>query len=365
MPATYVAARGGLFDHIKETALATRAYGIHVTVTGKAGAFLDGLQAAGVDTLPSVLEHPDEAIAELGAKGPWDLIHTHPFAARAFAVQAAKAWQVPLVATIHGWYLDDVQAWHQDASVIIGVTDAITDRLKAVPGVDPAAVRTIENHRKLTPDVARRANPSGRRTLLVVSRIDRDFAPVAQLLDEFVTAANDRGDRRWDVAIAGTGTGVRDLVATIARRWSHPGAPPISLLGWLDAAGLAVQYARAAAVIAPGRAAVDAMISGIPTVMTRQIGSYAMAPFGDARSALYGRPGERVMGEDFFGACTRALDNPEIADEYSYAHRRIAELTFDPDSLTRRLVAAYEVAALERFRQAPDTRPSSRSKNGG
>jgi glycosyltransferase involved in cell wall biosynthesis len=348
MPVSFVAEAGGLHDHVEEIALAARRFGFTTVVAGRAGAFLDRLAAAGVETIAVDFSLPGAALSKLASAGPWDLIHTHPFEARAFACLAAEAWCVPLIVTIHGWYLDDLPSWHVRADAVIAVTGAIADRLKRLPGIEAEKIVQINNHLKAT-GTRRRLSQGQPSVLSVASRIDRDFGPVQTILDEFVDELVRHEDRNWRIEIAGGGTGLHDAIKHVAVRWNGPFAPPVSFLGWLQGEALSALYARSSATIAPGRSAVDAIGFGIPTIMTRQIGTYALAPVGDTAALLYGTEGARVSGRDLYAACRTFEQDTDYAFSVSESHRRIARLNFDPLSLSRRLAGVYEAALLNRL----------------
>lgn len=346
MPVSFVAEEGGLHDHVEEIALAMRQFGHSIVVAGRPGQFLDRLSDNQIETLPVDFDALEVTMGTIASAGPWDLVHTHPFQSRAFSVLAARTWKVPLVVTIHGWYLDDLPTWHRTANAIIAVTDAISDRIKQVPGMDPAKVHQISNHLRIT-GTRGKLDPNQPHILSVASRVDRDFAPVLTLLDEFVEELIEHEDNGWEIQIAGSGTGVPQLIKHISTRWSREFCPRVSLLGWLRGQDLADLYARSFATIAPGRSAIDAIGFGIPTVLTRQIGTYALSPIGDSSALLNGTVGESVSGQDLYSACKTLSNEPDLAYSISEAHRRIARLHFDPLTLSRQLAVVYETAALD------------------
>ncbi|MBD7979521.1 glycosyltransferase family 4 protein [Oerskovia merdavium] len=348
MPVSYVAESGGLHDHIEEIAVSAPQFGVEVTVLGRRGVFLDRLKNLGLNVIATDPADTEDAMRDVQKYGPWDLIHSHPFGAREFAFAAAEVLKIPVVVTIHGWYDDKISEWHSKASAIIGVTDAISTRLRATPGIDQSRVFTIDNRFKVERGAVHPFQPARSPFMIAIaSRIDRDFGPVLSILDDFAASCQEYEDPRWMFTIAGTGSHVGEVVRRVANVWSGRYAPRTSLIGWLDATELSTMYDRSFLAIAPGRAALDAMRRGVPTILTRQIGSFSLPPFGDPLSLLAGNPGsEMVRGRDVYLNCRRLAEDPDLWEQLSHQTRRVVDLFYNSGASTRRLHAIYEAVIM-------------------
>jgi glycosyltransferase involved in cell wall biosynthesis len=350
MPVTYVAESGGLHDHVEEIALSAPSFGAEVTVIGREGLFLDRLKSLGVSVISMDFADKESGIHKLRALGPWDLIHAHPFGAREFGLAAGEALGIPQIVTIHGWYEDAVRGWHAKASAIVCVTEAIATRIRSIPGIDPSKVVTIENRFKVKHGAVHPFRPAEAPfNISIASRIDADFTPVLTLLSEFASACIAHRDARWKFSIAGTGDSVGSLVRKMGGEWSNIHAPQITLLGWLDAKELSALYDTSFLTIAPGRAALDAMRRGVPSILTRQIGTFSLPPFGDALSLLAGTPETASLsGREIYLKCRRLAEEPDEWEKLSHQTRRVVELYFNAEASARRLHSIYEAVSMSR-----------------
>ena len=358
MPVAFKAEHGGLHDHITEIASEALRQSIQVTVAGRAGPFLERLAVAGIDTIEVNLDDIDASCAIVRSHGPWDLIHTHPFEARKFAIEYAARELTPLIATFHGWYADEIDQWHHSADAIIAVTGAIEQRLHSIDGIAHERIHLVENRLKsdaiYTPQS--RQERGGTLMLSVASRLDADFAPTLRTVTEFIRRATESATPsgpKWRIAVAGQGAESATIATTLRGLCLQDHSPEIEFLGWLDPASLRNLYARSFATIAPGRAGIDAIASGLPTVLTRQIGTYALAPVGDTSELLYGTYGSTVSGADFYDYCTYLHLNPAVHEQHTETAMNIARSRYNAESLTARLHSIYYSVAHNKRRTDP------------
>ncbi|MFD6177434.1 MULTISPECIES: glycosyltransferase family 4 protein [unclassified Isoptericola] len=362
MPVSFNAEHGGLHDHVEEIAVSARDRDVQVVVACRPGPFASRLIAQDIPVIHVDLTDVEAACNAAREAGPWDLVHSHPFAAREFAVEFTRREEVPLIVTMHGWYLDDIAEWHESADAIIGVTGAIADRLKSVPGVAKERIHVIEN-RIGAAKVGRQApgGASGPLVLSVVSRLDNDFGQTQAVIEEFIQRSTEVAtDRPWHIRIAGDGSARNRVAAELGALALAPGAPDISFLGWVDALGLRRLYEDSFATISPGRAAIDAIASGIPTVLTRQIGTYALSPIGDTATLIYGTENSHVSGGSFFDFCRELAEEPQRRRDFLAYSSRTVGMRLNPQMLEFLLLSVYEsVIGFGRRPQATATLPES------
>lgn len=342
MPVSFKSERGGLHDHVEQIAIAARARGVEVVVLCRPGPFARRLATSGITVISVDPADTPRAVKMASGAGPWDLVHTHPFAARRMGIEFARQRSLPLVATFHGWYLDEIETWHRYADAIIGVTGAIAERIRSTPGIAPERVHVVENGL----DPAKVANrhapvPGDDRILSVVSRLDTDFRETQRVLTDFMYRAAQTNRDRWRVVVAGDGSERERIVYELGRIALSARALDISFLGWCAAAELRDLYSRSFATISPGRSAIDAIAAGIPTVMTRQVGTYALDPIGSTARLHYGSPGERVAGDAFYDYCVELASSEDLLAQHAEHARSWALHAYDPVALEGRLYAIY------------------------
>jgi len=348
MPVSYQAPSGGLLDHVRSLALRAPSFGNEVTVAGRDSEFLQGLAREGIETIVCNFEDPERALATVSENGfDWDLVHAHPFGSRKFGVLAAQKYGKPLVVTIHGWYDDQIDRWYETATTVIAVSPAISSRLRAtapgagekiitIPNGIKAAANAIDERAALTPPY----------TLTVASRIDADFDALGETLLDFVAEAQEHNDQRWRISIAGAGTHRESFIRRAAIVSTRRRGPEIEFLGWLDTPQLRRLYAGSFAAIAPGRSAVDAMASGVPTVMTRQIGSYSTLGATPVLEHFYGAPNKRLTGLDLYAQLSELATDGERWRSLSRGLRKATQLFYDDDIWQQVTNGVYEYAAL-------------------
>lgn len=348
MPVSHQADGGGLLDHVRALAIAAPRFGNDVTVAARPSRFLHELSDAGVDTLPCDLGQPGALMSHLDATGfAWDLIHAHPFEARRFGSLAAREFNVPLVVTMHGWYDDHIERWYDTATTVIAVSPAIAARLRAtVPGAGEKII-CVPNGIKaaaetLPPDLSTRLP----HRICVASRIDVDFEPLARLILDFIEAAQAQHDSRWQFVVAGAGTRRTEFTRRVAAQIAAQPGPSIEFVGWLDEDRLRELYTKSFAAVAPGRSAVDAMASGLPTLMTRQIGTYSLLGQEPALGHFYGAPKAHASGYDLYRRLSALADEPAQWTTLSNRLRRATTLFYDENHWQQITNAIYEFALI-------------------
>ncbi|WP_171468311.1 glycosyltransferase [Cellulosimicrobium sp. 72-3] len=359
MPVAYRADQGGLHDHVEEIVVSA-ADDFAITVAGRGGPFLERLERLGVETLAIDFTARD-ALAELAHAGPWDLIHAHPFESRRIAVQLAEHLEVPLLVTMHGWYTDDIHQWHDKAAAIIAVTPAIATHLQQRTGARPNKFWVVPNHCRTTSEPLQPSSARLAKRLIVASRLDSDFTTTETVVREFLAALRDADDRGWTVSVAGTGSKLPEIahrlggLATAARA-------RVEFLGWLSKDELARLTAVSSCCIAPGRSAIDAMGTGTLTILTRQIGSYALPPLGEIGSLHYSAPENKVDGQALYDLVRLVEASDQMHRSLAESHASIVRSMYDPVRTNGLLHALYRetLARVSCGHPRPESKPPSR-----
>jgi glycosyltransferase involved in cell wall biosynthesis len=322
---------GGLHENVLDTAAGIAAAGWRVTVMAPAAEVAPRFVAAGVEYLPHPLDDVAAGVRLALAHGKFDLVHAHPFEARRVGAAVAAAQGVPLVVTLHGQYDDEFERYGATVRRIVCVSEAVAEyvasrdpalagRLVAIPnGVDFGV---------FAPRPVRRSLPCGRRRTIiaVASRLDPDKGVLSAAVDDFVShlAASGRGEA-VELRVAGArlyGPPVNPFTAAIDRA-AASGAVRVVRAGWIaDRRALQQFYSEADIVVAPGRAAMEAVACGVPTIAAASRGYIGLVSsetlplahktnFGGVQlpSTLYS-PGAII--EDFSRAL--AMQPAELAD---------------------------------------------------
>jgi glycosyltransferase involved in cell wall biosynthesis len=261
---------GGLHENVFDTAQAVAAAGWHVTVMAPAAKVAPRFVAAGAEYLADPLDDVAAGVGLALAHGPFDLVHAHPFAARRVGAAVAAALGVPLVVTLHGQYDDDFDSYGSTVRHIVCVSAAVAeyvasraawlaDRLAVIPnGIDFDV---------FTPAFVPR---TGTRTIVAIaSRLDPDKGVLSDAIADLVTRLGDSGGPPFELRVAGErlyGPPANPFTAAIDRATAS-GSVAVVRAGWItDRQALREFYTGAEIVVAPGRAAMEAIACGVPTI---------------------------------------------------------------------------------------------------
>lgn len=261
---------GGLHENVLDTAAGLVAAGWGVTVVAPAARVMPRFIAAGIRFVPHPLEDAAAGAAVALAHGPFDIVHAHPFEARRVGMAVAAALGVPLVVTLHGQYDDEFEQYGAAVRRIVCVSRAVADYVAERAPMLADRLAVIPNGVDFDVFAPLGAPRSGRRkTIAVCSRLDPDKGvlarAVADLVSGLATAPHDpvvllvAGDRLYGPA-ENPFTAAIDSAAASA-------AIELVRCGWLaDREALRHFYGEADVVVAPGRAAMEAIACGVPTI---------------------------------------------------------------------------------------------------
>lgn len=262
---------GGLHENVFDTAQGLAAAGWRVTVMAPAAKVMPRFAAAGAHYLADPLDDVAAGARHALAYGPFDLVHAHPFEARRVGAAVAAALGVPLVVTLHGQYDDEFAAYGSTVRRIVCVSPAVAeyvaarapalaDRLVVIPnGVDFAVFKPGDEPRI-----------QARTTIAIASRLDPDKGVLSEAIADLVThLATTRQPGSIELLVAGErmyGPPANPFTAAIDRA-AASGAIAVARQGWIaDRDALRQFYTAADVVIAPGRAAMEAIACGVPTI---------------------------------------------------------------------------------------------------
>ena len=90
-----------------------------VTVMCKPGEFADSLRGVGAAVIETDFADIQGATEAALAGAPYELVHTHPFAARRVGIEVARRLAVPFVLQMHGYYTDHIGSYHDDVDLLV------------------------------------------------------------------------------------------------------------------------------------------------------------------------------------------------------------------------------------------------------
>jgi glycosyltransferase involved in cell wall biosynthesis len=279
IPVHWLTDFGGLHENVLDTAAGLIAGGWQVTVMAPPSKFGSRLVAAGArlieDSLEDVPTGLSLALADASAHGKFDIVHAHPFQARRVGMAVAKALGIPLLVTIHGQYDDEFDQYGSSVQCVVCVCTRIAEfvarlqpALKARLAVAPNGV----DFSVFAPAEAVRPMPGPERptTIAIASRLDPDKGVLSQVvrdLVEYLAATGKPG--QFELCVAGDrlyGPPDNPFTAAIDRA-AASGVVMVRRAGWIDdRAALQRFLAGADIAVAPGRAAMEAIACGVPTI---------------------------------------------------------------------------------------------------
>lgn len=271
IPVHWLTDFGGLHENVLDTAEGLIAGGWRVTVMAPPSRAGARFIAAGVDLLENSFEDIAASASLALTHGPFDLVHAHPFQARRVGAAVAQALGIPLAVTMHGQYDDEFVQYRSAVQRIICVSADVAghvarldphlaDRLVVIPnGVD---------FEVFTPCAAPRRAP--RTTIAIASRLDPDKGVLSRVVNDLVDHLAEIGrPDRFALRVAGDrfyGPPANPFTAAIDRA-AASGAVEVVRVGWIsDRHALQRFFAGADVVVAPGRAAMEAIACAIPTI---------------------------------------------------------------------------------------------------
>lgn len=288
VPVFFRSAHGGLHNHVQAQIAAARGAGWQVTLLCKPGPFAETMSRT-CRVAHTDFEDIDAATAVALAAGPYDLVHTHPWASARVAEKVAAALRIPVAVTHHNAKLDQLHRTGDRMDMVVAVSDFARRTILEASGLPPERVVVIPNgvDRGVFRPSRTRGPARDNDEVLVATRFDKDKGFVIELLEEtFAAVARDPDPwRDVDWTIFGDGTEIGRVHDAANMLNEAMGRQRVRFPGWGDAKTLARAMRRASVVVAPGRSALEALACGAVTVA---IGGRGYLGLLDGRVALAG-----------------------------------------------------------------------------
>jgi glycogen(starch) synthase len=230
----------------------------------------------------NLLERYNDWIAGLEGPGDYDLIHVHDWFGTVGSSRLARRWRIPLVMTVHSTELDrsldhpDREIWEREmvglrsSDLIIAVSRHLAQELQDRYGVPEEKIRVVYN--AVRPSARVRHSLRAEQTVLYLGRLT-----LMKNVETFLRAA---------ARVAPLVPGARFIVAGDGPEYprlrdlaQHLGlSERVVFLGHVSDEERAVLLATASVFVLPsvvepfGIAALEALVSGLPTIVSKTSG---------------------------------------------------------------------------------------------
>ncbi|KLU10380.1 glycosyltransferase [Kocuria sp. SM24M-10] len=290
LPAYTVADWGGLHENVLFAAKACLHAGLAVTAVARPGQFADALRTAGAAVVEVDWAAWRNTVPQIVDGGPYDVIYTQPFTSRELSLEVSRRTGAPVVAMFHGFNHDYVYMWH-DKVEAIGVTaevlrDFLVDFCRVPAKKITVVPNGIPNERFDAAMPARQEKiADGQLHILLASRLTpdkRSQMDVLRRLAEPLTAAHP--DLQVVVDVLGGGPEelrIRSVLDDLEQAFPNVQG---QMHGWVDAAVLPEFLKRSYLSITAGRAGLQSMVAGTPTIAAGARGIVGPA-WGENRAA--------------------------------------------------------------------------------
>lgn len=359
IPVFFFAQHGGLHEYVVATIEAALKGGWDVGIICRDGEFLNE-RLSGFPIEKFVIDYDDvshraHAIDYLTTA---DLIHTHPGASRAIAVEASKRAGTPVVMTLHGRWTDAVYRYHKNLSKIICVSEAVSDLVKSYNiNVDDklliipngtrlrkgeSVVNTRSFREKIDIFLDRK-----KKVISVVSRFDADKRVLVDITKGLLKEQRLRGEDRIIWKIIGDGSLLSEIKEEAKVFEDYYSTKAVEFKGWLTENQVFSQIADSHICVASGRGAIQALSMGKPTIAAASVGCEIVLSSDDFVRASYSNFGGMGANTDYntaliFDRMMDAALAPQ--DGFEASARRFIMANYDQDELDRRLLEVYEGA---------------------
>ena len=286
IPVHWLTDFGGLHENVLDTAEGLIAGGWQVTVMAPPSKATARFVALGAKVLEDSMDDIASSTSLAVSQGPFDLVHAHPFQAREVGFAVAEALRIPLVVTLHLQYEGEFERYSATVRRVICVSGHLSEHVaRACPQLADKLV-TIPNGVDF--DIFRPPDtpvPRGDRTIIgIASRLDPDKQvlcnAVADLVDHLAATG---APNQFELRIAGErlyGPPSNSFVEAIDRA-AASGVVAVTRLGWIsDRRALRNFFTEANVIVAPGRAAMEAIACGTPTIAADALGYVGLVTAG-------------------------------------------------------------------------------------
>jgi glycosyltransferase involved in cell wall biosynthesis len=273
IPVYFRAPLGGLQTHVRGHVAALLRDGHRATVMCRPGPFAQQVRELGGDVIETEFEHPTDVARDAAERGPFDLVHAHPFVSREVGQLVARRLGIPFIVTFHGTYLDSIRYWGRELDLLLGVTPMVRDFFVRKRAFTPSRIVTVQTgcdtevfYRRSVTWREVQARLAGldeldadTRRILLVTRLDEDKRFILDSVADAWRAMTEDGTHDVAWIVAGDGT-QRDALERTANELSErAGRRLAAFAGWVDDESRALLYSACQMAVGPGGVPPEAM----------------------------------------------------------------------------------------------------------
>lgn len=357
---------GGAETHICELALALAKRGNKVCVATSGGRLANSLSAAGVTHLKMPLNSKDplsliisiKRLSRLLKSETFDIIHVHSRIAALVCRIVTRKYSIPIVSTVHshfktGFLLRRLSFWGSRA---IAVGEDLKGYLSSEYGFNKSKITVIPNGidtERFSPSQSFRKRKY--KKIIFVSRLDADCSLGAILLCKTAERLAKRFPK-IKIDIVGGGSERKKLLSLSQKINYRLGYPCITICGHIS--DMPPKLREADVFVGVSRAALEAMASGIPTVLCGNEGFIgvldASTIFEAASTNFCCRGSELPTSESLYGALSTLLEMKDTGRRELGAYlREYVEKNNSLSALAERTENFYRSAISDKEDIAP------------
>ena len=347
---------GGLHENVYASAVYMKQQGCTVHVVLKPGRLEQRMKAEGIHTITTDFSDADQALESIENVGvAFDLVHFHPGPSKYPALIYTEKYNIPLIETYHGIWLDGLGAHIEQLDAIVTVSEGIKNHLQ----------NQIDGHRekyyvmpngydsRLFDQPKYHDGESEEITIGFVTRLDKDKQFIMDILLLAVNHIKTRSDIKINIHMIGDGTH-RDEFLELCQSMLKNTDHCIQFKGWLVDEELKNAYLDCDIIIAPGRSAIEGMACGKPVIAVGSkiyIGLVTQQNWQSAVYSNFGGAGKRFMDYELGNIendLNHLLDDPANINHLGRFGHEIAKQFFDGDRINQELYNLYQIIKLSR-----------------
>src|SRR5699024_6283325 len=356
---------GGLHENVYSTVLFMKRNNCDVYIVLKPGLLQQRLNAQGIHTITTDFSDTEKTLKSIEDTGvKFDLIHFHPGPSKHAVLEYSQKYNIPIVETFHGTWSDAIYRHIHQLDAIVSVSDSIRDYLqkRINNNADRYKIQAYSYDEKF------HVMPNGYDTNLfsepkfydinkkelniaLVTRFDRDKLFIMDIMLLAINHIKKQQDIKININIIGQGTYLNEF-ESISKSLLENTHHSIHLKGWLVDEELKSAYLDNDIIIAPGRSAIEGMISGKPVIAVgskKYIGIIGNENWQFGVYNNFGGTGEKILDyepnsvEKDIDFLLNNTERIRIAGEFSY---KIAKQFFNADRINKDLLNLYEILYL-------------------
>lgn len=347
---------GGLHENVYSSALYMKRQDCNVFVVLKPGCLQERMEAKGIHTITTDFSDADatlESIEEVGVA--FDLVHFHPGPSKYPALKYAERYDVPLIETYHGIWMDSLEDHIDQLDAIVTVSEGIKNHLQNQIDDyhEKYYVMTNGYDSNLFDQPQYYQEESNEINIGFVTRLDQDKEFIIDILLLAVNHIKNKTDMKINIHVIGDGTH-REEFLKLSHAMLENTDHTIQFKGWLVDEKLKDAYLDCDIIIAPGRSAIEGMASGKPVIAVgskKYIGLITQENWQSGVYSNFGGAGSKFADyelDSIESDLDYLLDETDNVNNLGRFGNAITSQFFDADKVNQELYNLYRIILLSK-----------------